>query len=52
MTDWTCPVGHFYVKNYPKTTLTLSKPLFTQIERTAQIARFSQCSMHPRDGGN
>ena len=62
MTDWAVQSVIFMSKTTrklpkmrrecPNTALTLYKALFAQIERTAQNARFSQCSMHPRDGGN
>ena len=43
MTDWAVQSVIFMSKTTQK---------LPEIERTAQIARFSQCSMHPRDGGN
>ena len=50
MTDWVVQSVIFMSKTTRKQPE--NEALFAQIERTAQIARFSQCSMHPRDGGN
>jgi len=43
MTDWAIQSVIFMSKTTQK---------LPENERTAQIASFSQCSMHPRDGGN